>query len=115
MSYQGHQMGEAPGEGAAQLEILQQEHGDQRRPDLDLHRVLAGTDKRLDLERLLEVLKKQFDLPALYVDRSDRAGRQFEIVGDEDHGLLPLLDPYLDAPQLGLRTDLLLAGQDNDL
>src|SRR5258708_6707784 len=61
MSYQRHEVGEAPGKGAAHLQVLQQEHGDQRRPDLDLHGVLACTDKRLDLERLLEGLKKQFD------------------------------------------------------
>src|SRR5580704_12590270 len=114
MSYERHQVREAPGKGAAHLEIFQQEHSDQRRPDLNLHRVLTGADERFDLERLLERLKKQLDLPTLFVDRGDRAGRQLEIVGDEDHGLLPLLNPYLDAAQTGLRTDLLLAGQDND-
>ncbi len=39
-------------EGREHLHILQQEDGDQRRPELDLHRIRAGSHKGLDLQML---------------------------------------------------------------
>ena len=47
--------------------------------------------------------------------RPESAGRQSKIIGDKDHGLLSLLDPDFDSPQLSLGTDLLLVGQKYDL
>ena len=37
-------------------------------PDLSLHSVLAGTVKDFDAEVLLDPLKKQFDLPAGFIE-----------------------------------------------
>jgi hypothetical protein len=50
IAQQSHQIGEAPVPGAAQLQVAQYNHGDQRRPDLHPHGVLAGPDKGLDAQ-----------------------------------------------------------------
>lgn len=56
---QGNEGRQAPAMGALQLQVLQNQHGDERRPDLNLHRVLAGTDEGLDLQALLESLEEE--------------------------------------------------------
>ena len=43
----------------------QQQVGDERGDDLDAHRILAGAEKALDLQVLLDPLEEQLDLPAL--------------------------------------------------
>ena len=73
---QGHQVGQAPAEARAQLQVAQQQHRDQCRPDLGLHRVGRGAHEGLDLQVLLEGLEEQLDLPAVLVDRGDGAGPQ---------------------------------------
>lgn len=45
---QSHQIGEAPTPGRAQMQVAQQQHGNQGAPDLNSHRVLAGADESLD-------------------------------------------------------------------
>ena len=59
---QRHQIGQTPAKGALQLQVLQHEHGDQRRPDLGLDGILAGPHKRLDLEGLLQRLEQLNDI-----------------------------------------------------
>ena len=44
-------------------------------PNLHVRSVLAGAHNGLYLRILLERLEKQFDLPAIFVDRADRACR----------------------------------------
>ncbi len=73
---QRHQIGQAPAEAGDELQIAQEQHGDQRRPDLDLHRVGRGADEGFDLEVLLERLEEEFDGPVVLVDGGDRAGTQ---------------------------------------
>ena len=53
----------------------------ERCPNLNLDRVLAGSDERFDLEVLLEHLEKAFDLPASLIDVADRLCVQLKIVG----------------------------------
>ena len=52
-------------------------------PDLRLHGVLAGTEKRFYTQVLLDPLEEQFDLPALPIQLSDQIGFQGKIVGQE--------------------------------
>ena len=54
------------------MEVLQDQHGDESRPDLRLHSIGAGPEKRLDLQVLFDGLEKQLDLPPVLVDRRDR-------------------------------------------
>ena len=71
---QRHQIGQTPAKPGGQLQIAQQEHDNQRGPDLDLHGIGRGAHKGLDLEVLLQGLEEQFDLPAVFVDGSDGTG-----------------------------------------
>jgi len=57
-----------------QLQILEQQQGDQGGPDLDLQGVGAGAHEGSDAQVLLERLEEQFDLPALAVDGGDGGG-----------------------------------------
>ena len=111
LAQQGHQIGQAPAKRAFQLQVHQQQHRDQRRPDLNLHRVLARADESLDLQSLFQGLEKQFYFPALLVNSRDGPGRQTHIIGDEQQRHLFFLDPRFDPPQLRLASKLLLAGQ----
>ena len=45
-------------------------------PDLRLHRVLAGAEKCLDAQMLLDPLEEQFDLPALPIQKWPRKSEQ---------------------------------------
>lgn len=64
-----------------------QDVGGHGTPDLRLHRVLAGCQKSLDAQVLLDPLEKQLDLPTALVQGGDGQGRQRHIVGQEDQGL----------------------------
>lgn len=55
---QGDQIGQAPAEAGAELEISEQKQRNERDPDLNLERVGAGADKGLDAQVLLEGLEK---------------------------------------------------------
>lgn len=46
--------------------------------------ILAGAQKRFDLEVLLDPFKKQLHLPALLINGSNGLRGQFEMVGDKD-------------------------------
>src|SRR5437867_6776796 len=62
LAQQGHQIGEAPRERALELQIFDQQHGDQGGPDLCLDRVFGGTDECLNLQRLLQGLEQLNDI-----------------------------------------------------
>src|SRR5579859_1397364 len=68
LAQQRHQIGQRPTPGGAQLKIFQQEHGDQRRPDLNFERVGACADETLHPQILFEGAKEDLHLPALAVD-----------------------------------------------
>ena len=55
--------------------------GANRDPDLRLHGVLAGAQKRLDAQVLLDSFKEQFDLPALTVQVGNELWLHGEVVG----------------------------------
>ena len=69
-------------------------------PDLSLDRVLAGPQKALDAQVLLDPLEEQFHLPAALVERGDRQGRQRRIVGQERQRLARFRVVETDAPQM---------------
>ena len=66
------QIRQRPAELGPQLQIAQQQHGDQCRPDLRAHGVAAGAHKGLNAQVLLQCLEEQFHLPAVPVDRRHR-------------------------------------------
>ena len=68
-----------------------------REPGLGHHRVFAGSQKRFDLQVLLDPLEKQLDLPAGLVDAGNRGHRQLEVVGQKDQNLFLLLVVKLDS------------------
>jgi hypothetical protein len=57
LAKQGDEIGQAPAEAGAQLQILEQEQGNERGPDLNLQSVGAGADEGLDAKILLQALK----------------------------------------------------------
>ena len=99
LAQQGGEIGQAPAEAGAQLQILEQEQGDERSPDLNLQSVGAGADKSLDAEVLFERLEKQFDLPALAVDGGDGGSGKAAMIGEKHQGALLGFVPDLDAAQ----------------
>jgi len=70
-------------------------------PNLGLHGILAGAEKRFDTKVLLDPFEEQFDLPAALVKVRDAQGRKFEMVGQEDQILPGFGVEEVDAPQLG--------------
>ena len=95
VSQQSHKIGQRPAERRQQLQVSQQKHCDQRRPDLRLHCVRAGSQEGLDLQVLLDRLEEQLDLPAVLVDGCDRRRTKLQVVGEKDDGFLLLLIPVL--------------------
>jgi hypothetical protein len=63
MTQNRNQIGQGPGKFGSQLQILQDQYGDQGRPDLRLHRIGAGPEESLNLKILFDRLEKQFDSP----------------------------------------------------
>lgn len=55
-----------------------------RDPYLRLHSILAGAQKGLDTQMLLDPLEEQLDLPALLVKRCNHLGFESEIVGQKN-------------------------------
>jgi len=56
-------------------------------PNLRLHRVLAGTQKLLDAQMLLDPLEEQFHLPAILIKLGNHRCRQRRVVGQKDQRL----------------------------
>lgn len=59
-------------------------------PDLRFHCVLAGAEKSLNAQVLLDPLEEQLDLPAAFVQSRDRQRWQDRVVGQEDERLARL-------------------------
>ena len=57
------------------MEVPQNEHRNQCRPDLRVHRIGTGPQERLDLQILLDSLEEPYHLPAVLIDRGDRRQR----------------------------------------
>ena len=56
-------------------------------PDLRLHRILAGAQKALDAQVLLDPLEEQLDLPAIFVQGRNAQRWQTGVVGQEHQRL----------------------------
>lgn len=93
------EVGQAPSETGGQLQVTQQQHRDQRRPNLRLDGIGRGADEGLDLQVLLERLEEQFDLPAILVDRGNGGSPEAMMVGDEDKNAAGVLADGLDTAQ----------------
>jgi hypothetical protein len=65
------------------LHEAQHQHRDQRNPHLRLHRIGAGSQKRLDLQILLQRFKIQLHRPPGPVDLGDGGGGELEVVGQK--------------------------------
>ncbi len=76
------------------MQILDNEHGDQCCPNLDIQSVLRGAHEGLHLEVLLERLEEDLDLPAVLVDGGNSGGRQREVVGQENELFVMSFIPY---------------------
>jgi hypothetical protein len=55
---QRRQVGKRPAEGRLQLQVLQDQYGNQCRPDLGLHGVRAGAQERLHFQCLFQRLEQ---------------------------------------------------------
>ncbi len=69
-------------------------------PDLRLDGVLAGAQKALDAQVLLDPLEEQFHLPAVLVQRGDGQRRQRRVVRQKHQGLAGLRILEADAAQM---------------
>lgn len=70
------------------MEPLQQKHGNQSCPNLDVNRIRAGSDKAFDFEVLLECFKEHFDFPAVLVNVGDGRRPELEMISQKYQGLL---------------------------
>lgn len=113
---QRREVREAPGPRGLELQELQQQHREQRDPDLHLHGVHRGPHEGLDLQMLLERFEQEFDLPPLLIEGGDRAGGQVHEVRQKRQPALLHLIPDAHLPQRhGTPVGGMQAGQANDL
>ncbi len=76
------------------MQVLDDEHGDQCCPNLDVQSVLRGAHEGLHLEVLLERLEEDLYLPAVLVDGGYGGGRQGEVIGQENDLFVMGFVPY---------------------
>ena len=79
------------------MQVFEQQQSNQGCPNLNAQGILAGPNKGLDLEMLLEGFEKDLYLPSVLVDRGDSSSTKFEMVGqkrdDAVVGLIPDNNP----------------------
>lgn len=78
LSQQGHEHGERPTDCSSQLQIFEQQHGDQRCPDLNFQRIGTGADEGRDPQGLFQSAKEHFNLPGFAIDVGDGASAEME-------------------------------------
>src|SRR5215813_13454186 len=66
---------------------LEQEHGNQSCPNLDVERIGAGTDEAFDFEILFDRFKEHLNLPSVSIDLGDGGGPEIEVVGEQHERL----------------------------
>ena len=96
---QSHQIRKRPTEFGSKLKELQNQHGNQCCPNLNLDGIGAGSDKGLDLEVLFQMLEEDFNFPTILVDGGDRAGSQVKVVRQEDQDLSCVRGLHFDPSQ----------------
>lgn len=82
-----------------ELQVLQQEDGDQCCPNLNPEGVRRRTHECLDLQVLLDGLEKDLNLPSVFVDGGDGGGGEPHVVRQKLDDDLILLVPNSDKPQ----------------
>lgn len=82
------QVGEGPTGLGAHLQILQQQHGDQCCPNLDMHGIGTGAHEGFNPRVLFESFEKQLNLPTFLVDFADGVATEVADVGDQFQGLV---------------------------
>ncbi len=90
------QIRQRPPERRHELQVTQDEHGDERRPDLHLDRIGVRSKEHLDLESLHDRLEEQPHLRAIYVDRRNRRRSKPKMVGQKSERSPLFLIPDLD-------------------
>ena len=93
---EGDEARQVPRQAAAQLQIADEQDGDQCCPNLDLQSVGARTDERFDAQILFQRFEEQFHLPALPVQGHDRGRGQFQMIGEENELALRFRIPVAD-------------------
>ena len=73
-------------------QIAQQNVSQQRRPHLPAHRIGVVPQKIRQLQGLLDLLEKHFDLPAAAVEVGDGARAPLQVVGQKHHLPFHVLD-----------------------
>jgi hypothetical protein len=63
------QIGKRPAEAGFHLQVLQDQHGDEHRPDLRLDRIGAGAQERLYFRCLFQGFKQQGNIMPINIDR----------------------------------------------
>ena len=70
------------------LEVLEQQYGNQGRPDLTHHGILVCPDKGLDAQMLFYGLEKAFNLPAGLIERTNSISLPVSIIRDKLNRML---------------------------
>jgi hypothetical protein len=96
VAQQGGEIRKRPGEGRHQLQVTQDQHGDQRRPYLGLDGIGVCPEEGFDLQVLFDRLEEQLHLPTIPVDCCDCCSRKVEVVGQECKRALAFLVPDFD-------------------
>jgi len=73
--------------------MLQEQDRNQCCPNLDEKRVLAGSDKGLDLQVLLDRLEENLDLPEILIDCRHGCRPEGEMIGQKNNSAVVLLVP----------------------
>lgn len=98
------------------MQVLDKQQRDQGCPNLDAQRVFACTYEGFDLQVLFDGLEKQLDFPAVFVNRGNGGGSEFQMICQQDK--LPFVDivPYHNSAEKGGAFFLSLhAGQFHEL
>jgi hypothetical protein len=76
--------------------------GADRNPDLRLHCVLAGTQKRFDAQMLLDPFEEQLDLPTLAIQVGNEFWLQGKVVGQKRDALSGFVLDHYPAQSCGI-------------
>jgi len=110
------QVGQRPSGTGAELQDLQDKHGDECCPNLYVNGVYADADEGFDPQTLLDGLEEELDLPAVLVDGGDGGGSEVEVVGQKDK--FPFVDIVPDdhtAELVGAVAPCFVVGELDDL
>ena len=111
---QSHQVRQRPGQRGAELQILEQEHGDQCCPNLEVYGVGTGAYEGLHFEVLFEGLEEELDLPAIFVDGGDSGGAEIKQIGEQHDFPFVIRIPHDKAAQRSWAVALSLGARELD-